>query len=86
MAGAKDVPKEWLEGSPFEDYFVPGLVLFVVVGGSFLAAAVAVFIRLHVARAAAFAAGAIVLGWLAVEAAVIGSCRGCSRRPQSEGC
>lgn len=72
MAGAENVPKEWLEGSPFDDYFVPSLVLFVVVGGSFLVAAVAVFASLRVARAAAFAAGAIVLGWLAVETAVIG--------------
>jgi hypothetical protein len=72
MAGAEDVPKEWLEGSPFDDYFIPGLVLFVVVGGSFLAAAIAVVVNLHVARVAALAAGAIVLGWLAVETATIG--------------
>jgi hypothetical protein len=72
MAGAEDVPKEWPEGSPFDDYFIPGLVLFVVVGGSFLAAAIAVFAKLHIARTAAFAAGTIVLGWLAVETAMIG--------------
>jgi hypothetical protein len=72
MAGAEGVPKEWLEGSPFDDYFIPGLVLFVVVGGSFLAAAIAVLARLRVARTAAFGAGAIVLGWLAAETAVIG--------------
>lgn len=72
MAGAEGVPREWLSGSPFDDYFIPSLVLFVVVGGSFLAAAIAVFTRLHRARAAAFAAGAIVLGWLAVETAMIG--------------
>jgi len=72
MSGAEDVPKEWLEGSPFDDYFVPSLVLFVVVGGSFLAAAIAVFARLRIARAAAFAAGATVLSWLAVETAMIG--------------
>jgi hypothetical protein len=72
MAGAEDVPKEWLEGSPFDDYFIPGLVLFVVVGGSFLAAAIAVFAKLHIARTAAFAAGGIVLGWLAVETAIVG--------------
>jgi len=72
MAGAEDVPKEWLEGSPFDDYFIPGLVLFVVVGGSFLAAAIAVFAKLRIARNAALAAGAIVLGWLAVETAIIG--------------
>jgi hypothetical protein len=40
MSGAEDVPKEWLEGSPFDDYFIPGLVLFVVVGGSSLAATI----------------------------------------------
>jgi len=72
MSGAENVPKEWLEGSPFEDYFIPGLVLFVFVGGSFLAAAIAVFAKLHIARFTAFAAGAIVLGWLAVETAIIG--------------
>ena len=31
MSGAEDVPREWLEGSPFEDYFIPGLILFLVV-------------------------------------------------------
>jgi hypothetical protein len=72
MSGAEDVPREWLEGSPFDDYFIPGLVLFVVVGGSFLAAAIAVFAGLAVARPATFAAGTIVLGWLAVETAIIG--------------
>jgi hypothetical protein len=72
MSGAEDVPKEWLEGSPFNDYFIPGLVLFVVVGGSFVAAAIAILAKLHIARAAALAAGVIVLGWLAVETAIIG--------------
>jgi hypothetical protein len=72
MSGAEGVPREWLEGSPFDDYFIPGLVLFVVVGGSFLAAAIAVFAGLDVARPAVFAAGTIVLGWLAVETAIIG--------------
>jgi hypothetical protein len=72
MAGAEGVPKEWLEGSPFDDYFIPSLILFGVVGGSFLAAAIAVFAKLRIARTGAFAAGAIVLGWLAVETAMIG--------------
>jgi hypothetical protein len=72
MSGAEDVPKDWLEGSPFDDYFIPGLVLFVVVGGAFLTAAIAVFVKLRLGRTAAFAAGAIVLGWLVVETAIIG--------------
>lgn len=72
MAGAKDVPREWLEGSPFENYFIPSLVLFVVVGGGLLTAAIAVFAGLRLARRAALAAGVVVLGWLAVETLVIG--------------
>lgn len=43
LSGAEGVPVEWLEGSPFRSYFVPSVVLFVVVGGSFLFAAIAVF-------------------------------------------
>jgi hypothetical protein len=72
MSGAEDVPREWLEGTPFDDYFIPGLVLFVIVGGSFMAAAIAVFAKLHRGRAAALAAAAIVLAWLVVELALIG--------------
>jgi hypothetical protein len=72
MSGAEDVPREWLEGSPFEDYFIPGLVLFVVVGGSLLAAAIFVFVGLHLARLVAIAAGVVVLGWLVVETLIIG--------------
>jgi hypothetical protein len=72
MSGAEDVPREWLEGSPFDDYFIPGLVLFVAVGGSLLAAATAVFAGLRRARHAALAAGLVVLGWLAVETLIIG--------------
>ncbi|NLB82118.1 MAG: hypothetical protein GX800_11050 [Clostridiaceae bacterium] len=36
MAGAKGVPGEWLKGSPFSDYFIPGLFLFIVIGVSAL--------------------------------------------------
>jgi hypothetical protein len=72
VPGAEDVPREWLEGSPFEDYFIPGLVLFVVVGGSLLAAAIFVFVGLHLARLVAIAAGVVVLGWLVVETLIIG--------------
>jgi hypothetical protein len=48
------------------------LVLGVVVGGSFLLAAVAVFWRWRNARLLAFGAGATVLGWRAVQVAIIG--------------
>lgn len=72
LSGAKGVPVEWLDGSPFRSYFIPGLVLLTVVGGSFLTAAVAVFARFRCARPAALAAAVIVTGWLAAQVAIIG--------------
>lgn len=72
MSGAEGVPLELLDGSPFKSYFIPSLVLFVVVGGSFLFAAIAVFARLPYARFAAIGAVAVVFIWLAVQLAVIG--------------
>jgi len=72
LAGAEGVPLEWLEGSPFTTYRVPSLVLLTVVGGSLAAAAVAVFARARKARLLSRAAGVILLGWIAVQLALIG--------------
>jgi len=72
LSGAEGVPTEWLRGSPFRDYFVPSLVLLVVVGGSLTVAAIAVFTGLRVARLVALTAGIVVLGWLAVQLPIIG--------------
>jgi hypothetical protein len=44
----------------------------VVVGGSFLMAAIAVLAALRIARLAAFAAGLVVLAWLVAQMAIIG--------------
>lgn len=72
LAGAEGVPTEWLEGSPFRDYFIPGLLLFFVVGGSFLFASIAVFANHRFAREAVFLSVAIVFIWLAVQVYIIG--------------
>jgi hypothetical protein len=72
MAGAKNVPPEWLKGSPFHNYFVPSLILFVCVGGSALLAAILVFKQHSIARKAAFSCGVIVLVWLTVQVVIIG--------------
>jgi len=72
MTGAVGVPTEWLEGSPFADYFVPSLILLAVVGGSFIVAAIALFAHLRAARLAVFMAGFVVLGWLIVQIGIIG--------------
>ncbi len=72
MAGAEGVPLEWLEGSPFRNYLIPGIFLFVVVGGAFLTAAILAFVCSRHARIAAFLAVAVVFGWLAVQLSIIG--------------
>jgi len=72
LSGASGVPTEWLEGSPFPDYFVPSLILLVVVGGSLLMAAIAVVAGLRIARLSASAAGLVLLGWLVAQLAIIG--------------
>jgi hypothetical protein len=72
LVGAEGVPREWLRDSPFHDYFVPSLILVVVVGGSFLVAAIALLARWWIDRIAAFAAGTIVLAWLAAQLTIIG--------------
>ena len=72
LSGAPGVPVEWLAGSPFKDYFIPSLILMVVVGGAFSFAAVAVVARSRVARVSAFAARIVVLVWITVQLAIIG--------------
>ena len=72
MAGAENVPVDWLQGSPFRNYFIPGLFLFIVIGGLALYAAIAVFTQHRFARHAAFLCSVTVLLWLAVQVIIIG--------------
>lgn len=72
MTGAEHVPTEWLAGSPFETYLVPSIILFVVVGGAFALAAVAVSTRRRYARVAAAVAAGVGVAWLTTQVAIIG--------------
>lgn len=72
VAGAKDVPIEWLDGSPFRDYRMPGIVLGTVVGGTNLAAAAAVAKSHPAARRVSLTAAAVTAGWIAAQFAIIG--------------
>ena len=72
LSGARGVPVEWLAGSSFSDYFVPSLILMVVVGGALSVATIAVLMRHRSARRTAFGAGTIVLVWIGVQLAIIG--------------
>ena len=72
MAGAKNIPVEWLEGSPFPDYFIPSLFLFIVIGGLALFSGIAVFRQLRLSRKAAFSCGIIIVLWIVIQVAIIG--------------
>lgn len=71
-AGWIPFPAEWLDGSPFTDYTVPGLVLCLVVGGSAAVAAIATLRGARVAPAASAIAGAVMMGWIVGEVVILG--------------
>lgn len=66
------LPIEWLEGSPFGDYLIPGVILFVVLGIFPLLAAGALWQQHARARLAAFLVGAGLTIWIGVEILIIG--------------
>jgi hypothetical protein len=66
LAGARDLSREWLRGTPFKTFFWPGLVLLVLVGGSLLAAAGLLIAQAHAGRLVSVEAGVILLGWTGV--------------------
>ncbi len=68
---AQWLPVEQLQGGSFSDYTVPTLLLTIVVGGSSLIAAVTVFTGREVGVLASLAAGAIVVGGVIVEGAMV---------------
>lgn len=72
MAGAENVPVEWLEGSPFKSYFIPSLFLFAVIGGTCLVTAIAAFRNSKHARKLSFICTGLLFGWIAVQVAIIG--------------
>lgn len=72
MAGAEAIPMEWLKGSPFKSYFVPALFLFLVVGGSCIVGAVAVFRNSKHARNISFFCSALLISWIVAQVAIIG--------------
>ena len=72
FGGAEGVKREWLDGTPFNDYVIPGVILLVIVGGSLAAAATVLLRRVPNAWAFSVAAGAVVISWLIVETLMIG--------------
>jgi len=72
MKAIMPFPEVWLEGTPFHSYFLPGLILCVIVGGGHLAAAFVVLLRSPRAKIAGLFAGLILIGWMLGELKLIG--------------
>ena len=66
------LPVSALSGSPFANYFVPGAILFTILGIGPLGAAVLAWRRHPVAPLLTFAVGGALLIWLVVEIVIVG--------------
>ena len=71
LTGGIAIPLDWLQGSPFLDYTVPGLALAIIVGGSMLLAAATIFTRREVGVLASGFAGLAMMIFEIVEVAVV---------------
>jgi hypothetical protein len=61
-----------LEGSPFENFLIPGLILLIVLGIYPLAVLYGLWHKLKWAWFAAFTVGAALIIWIGVEIVIIG--------------
>ena len=62
----------WLEGSPFPDYLVPGVVLLLALGIVPLVVAAGILWRLRGAWLASLLVGLALINWIGVQVAIIG--------------
>lgn len=72
LGGAKGWPRAWLDGSPFSSYRVPGVVLGFVHAPIDLIAAWALVRRHPRASELALLSGAVQVGWIVIQARIIG--------------
>ena len=72
VAHGAGVPIAYLANSPFSSYLVPGLILGLIVGGTQLAAAVALWTKRRTGLLLSAVAGFGMIIWIFVELAIIG--------------
>src|SRR5947209_7513413 len=58
------LPVSFLQGTPFSNYFIPGLILTVVVGGGMLLAAATQFVQRAWATLLSAGMGIVMIGWI----------------------
>ena len=64
---AIDISDEWLIGTPFDSWLLPGALLLLVVAAPMTIAAVAELFRVRWAYGASLVAGAAQVGWIAAQ-------------------
>jgi hypothetical protein len=72
MAGAKNVPVEWLDQTPFRSYFIPSVFLFVVIGGFCLFSGIHILSNNPRWKNYGFWSGILLCCWIAMQFAFIG--------------
>jgi hypothetical protein len=71
LADGMGLPAEWLDGTGFDSWLWPGIILGVVVGGMQALALIAQFRRLALAPGLHAAAGLTLMIWIFVEIAIL---------------
>lgn len=72
FGGSPGVPTEWLDGKPFDDYVLPGLILGSVVAGTQAAAGIALVRRWPRAKVLSRVASGVLVAWIVTQLAMIG--------------
>ncbi|CAN5226555.1 hypothetical protein BH09PAT2_BH09PAT2_10370 [soil metagenome] len=71
MQDGMHLPKSWLAGSPFVNYFIPGLILFFIVGGSNILGAWSLLFKKRFAVFFSIIAGFGLIIWITTELFII---------------
>lgn len=66
------IPQEWLAGSPFSDYLVPGLILLILLGALPLVVVWGVWAAAPWAWAASLGIGVMLVVWIGVQISIVG--------------
>ncbi len=72
LSGAKEIPEDWLKGTPFRNYIFPSLVLIIAVGGVSLWAAFTMFMKRPIFILAGYCSAVILLVWIITQVTIIG--------------
>ena len=70
--GIPDFPIEWLSNSPFNNYFIPGLVLLIVIGLGNVLAGTVTFLRKRYSGSIAIVLGIFLILYMATEVWFVG--------------